>query len=180
MPLLNRTPSLPFSTNELTALKPAVYPLGADCPEAAIGLGERGNFHVRELEAPLAKRPKSFQGFLEKSGAELLVCQNLADDQLHGSLRHDLHAVGRLPRFGARSQLRSRHDVGRAMSLPPCDSRETRANRPVSSVAAAFDPSEYTRGACQRAADGGANINHHALATAGHRGTETALPSGHR
>ncbi len=31
------------------------------------------------------------------------------------------------------------------MSLPPCDSRETRANRPVPSVAAAFDPSEYTR-----------------------------------
>jgi hypothetical protein len=98
--ILNRTPSLPFSTNQATALKPRVYPLGADCPEAAIGLGERGNFHVRELKAPFAKRPKSFQGLLEKSGAELLVCQNLADDQLHGSLRHDLQAVGRLPRFG--------------------------------------------------------------------------------
>ena len=50
------------------------------------------------------------------------------------------------------------------MSLPPSDSRETRANRPLSSVAAAFDSSEYTRGACQQAADGGANINHHAVA----------------
>ena len=95
------TPSLPFSTNQATALKPRVYPLGTDQPEAAIGLSERVDFHVGELDAPLAQGPEGFDRSLEKIRAELLVCQNLADDQLHGSLRHDLHAVGRLPRFRA-------------------------------------------------------------------------------
>ena len=31
------------------------------------------------------------------------------------------------------------------MLLPPCDSRETRANRPGSVRRSRFDPSEYTR-----------------------------------
>ena len=39
-PLLARTPSLPFSANQATALKPRVYPLGTDQPEAALGLSE--------------------------------------------------------------------------------------------------------------------------------------------
>ena len=122
MPLLARTPSLPFSTNQATALKPRVYPLGPDQPDAAIGLSERVDFHVGELDAPLAQGPEGFDRSLEKIRAELLVCQNLSDDQLHGSLRHDSHAVRRLPRFRARSQRRSRHDDGRARSLPRCES----------------------------------------------------------
>jgi hypothetical protein len=99
MALLARTPSLPFPTNQATALKPRVYPLGTDQPEAALGLSERVDFHVGELEAPLAEGPEGFDRSLEKGRAELLVCQNLADNQLHSSLRHGLHAVGRFPRF---------------------------------------------------------------------------------
>jgi hypothetical protein len=137
MALLARTPSLAFSTNQATALKPRVYPLGTDQPEAAIGLGECVDFDACELDAPLAQGPEGFVRPLEKIRAELLVGQNLADDQLYGSLRHDLHAAGRLFRYGARSQLRSRHDVGRAMSLPPCESRETARIGRVLSVAAA-------------------------------------------
>ena len=180
MPLFSGTPSLPFSTNQATALKPRVYPLGPDQPQAAVGLSERVDFHVGELHAPLAQGPEGFDRSLEKIRAELLVCQNPADDQLHGSLRHDLHAVGRLPLFGARSQLRFRYDVGRAMSLPPCDSREARASPPIAPVAAVFHPSEYTRVRVNVQRTGGANINHPALATAGDRGTKTAPTSGHR
>ena len=61
--------------------------------------------------------------------------------------------------FGARSQIGTRYASGRAMSLPPCDSPETGTSPPLLPVAAAFDPSEYTRCACQRAADGAANID---------------------
>ena len=54
LPLFARTPSLPSCINEATALKPRVHPLGPDHPEAAIGLSERVEFHVGELDAPLA------------------------------------------------------------------------------------------------------------------------------
>jgi hypothetical protein len=37
----------------------------------------------------------------EKIGAELLVRQNLPDNQLHGSVRHDSHTRSRVPLFGA-------------------------------------------------------------------------------
>ena len=168
------TPSLLLSTNQATALKPRVYPLGADQPEAAIGLSERVDFHVGELDAPLAQGPEGFDRSLEKIRAELLVCQNLANDQLHGSLRHDLHAVGRLPCFRGAFSTSLPLRVGRATSLPPCDSQETRANRPVASVPAAFDPSEYTR-ACVSTCSGRWCDHHHpALVIAGPRGTETA------
>ena len=89
--LLATTRSLPFSTNQATALKPPVYPLGPDQPEAAIGLSERVDFNVGELHAPLAEGSENFERPLEKIRAELLVCQNLADDQLYGSMRHDSH-----------------------------------------------------------------------------------------
>jgi hypothetical protein len=67
MPLLARTPSLPFRTNQATALKPRVYPLGPDQPEAAIGLSERVDFHVGELDAPLAQGPEGSIGRSRKS-----------------------------------------------------------------------------------------------------------------
>jgi hypothetical protein len=120
MPLFGRTPSLPFSTNQATALKPRVYPLGTDQPQAAIGLSERTDFHVGELDAPLAQGLKGFERSLEKIRAELLVCQNLADDQLHSSLRHDLHAVVGFLVFGARSQ-----------SLPPTSEEQCRCRRAI-------------------------------------------------
>ena len=173
--LPGRTPSLFVITNQATALKPRVYPLGTDRPEAAIGMGERVDFHVGQLDAPLAQGPEGFDRSLEKIRAELLVCQNLADDQLDGSLRHDLPR--RRPASsvsGARSQLRSRYDVGRATSLPPCDWRETRANRPVASVPAAFDSSEYTRARVSTRSGRWCEHHHPALAAAGPRGTETA------
>ena len=97
MPVLARTPPLPFSTNQATALKPRVYPLGADQPEAAIGLSERIDFYVRKVDPSFAERCQHFDWALEKIGAELLVCQNLSDDQLHSSLRHDSHTLGRGP-----------------------------------------------------------------------------------
>ena len=110
--LLATTRSLPFSTNQATALKPPVDPLGPDQPEAAIGLNERLEFQVGELDAPLAQGPKGVDRSLEKIRAELFVCQDLADDQLHGSLRHDSHALSEgFLDFGARSQLRSRDNV---------------------------------------------------------------------
>ena len=166
MALLAGTLSLPFSTNQATALKPRVYPFGTDQPEAAIGLGECVDFDAGELDAPLAQGPEGFDRPLEKIRAELLVCQNLADDQLHGSLRHDLHAVGRLPRYrGAFStslpSRRRKSNVAAAVRI---------ARNPRKSAGTVgrgrFEPSEYRRGARQRAADGGANINHPALATA--------------
>ena len=40
------------------------------------------------------------------------------------------------------------------MSLPPCDLRETGPNPLIPPVADSLDPSGYTRGARQRAADG--------------------------
>jgi hypothetical protein len=137
-PLLARTPSLPFSANQATALKPRVYPLSTDQPEAALGLSERVDFQVGELEAPLAKGPEGFDRSLEKIRAELLVCQNLADNQLHGSLRHDLHAVGRLPRFrGAfSSSLPSTSEeqcrCRRAIREKPAQGRRQRQSRPPS------------------------------------------------
>ena len=67
------TPSLPFSTNQPTALKPRVYPVGTDHPEAAFGLSERVNFYVSELEAVLRQGPEGFDRSLERIGAELLV-----------------------------------------------------------------------------------------------------------
>jgi hypothetical protein len=76
MALLAGTLSLPFSTNQATALKPRVYPFGTDQPEAAIGLGERVDFDAGELDAPLAQGPEGFERPLEKTRAELLVCQN--------------------------------------------------------------------------------------------------------
>jgi hypothetical protein len=94
---VRQNPSPPFATNQATALKPPVYPLGPDRPKAAIRLSERVDFHVGELDAPLAQGPEGFDRSLEKIRTELLVCQNLADNQLHGFLRHDLYAVGRLP-----------------------------------------------------------------------------------
>jgi hypothetical protein len=97
MPLLATTPSVPFSANQATALKPRVYPLGPDQPEAAIRLSERVDFDVRKIDPSVAERCQRFEWVLEKIGAELLVRQNLSDDQLHGSLRHDSHAFGRGP-----------------------------------------------------------------------------------
>ena len=46
MALLVGTLSLPFSTNQATALKPRVYPQGTDHPEAAFGLIEGVDFYV--------------------------------------------------------------------------------------------------------------------------------------
>jgi hypothetical protein len=163
--MLARTPSFPFSTNQTTALKPRVYPLGTDHPEAALSLSEGVDFQVGELEAPLAQGPEGFDRSLEKIRAELLVGQNLADNQLHSSLRHGLHAVGRFPRFrGAFSRSlpsrRRKSNVAAAARLA-----RTRASPGVASAAAAFDPSEYTRVRVnvQRT---GANINDPPWATA--------------
>jgi hypothetical protein len=122
MPVLARAPSLPFSTNQATALKPGVYPLGTDHPEAPLSVCERVDFQVGELEAPLAQGPEGVEGALEKIRAELLVGQNLADNQLHSSLRHGLHAVGRFPRFR-----------GRVLTFAPVTTSEEqcRCRRPI-------------------------------------------------
>jgi hypothetical protein len=53
--------SLPLSANQATALKPRVYPLGTDHPEPAIGVSEGVDFHVGELDAPLAQGPEGFE-----------------------------------------------------------------------------------------------------------------------
>ena len=66
MPLLARTPSLPFSTNQATALKPRVDPLGPDQPEAAICLGKRIDFYERKVDPLVAKRCQRFEWALEK------------------------------------------------------------------------------------------------------------------
>jgi len=160
-----------LSTNQATALKPRVYPLGTDHPEAAIGLGECVDFHVGELDAPLAQGPEGLGRSLEKIRAELLVCQNLANDQLDGFLRHDLHAVGRLPCFrGAFSTSlplrRWKSNVAAAVRF---------AGNPRKSAAGvrlgAFDPSEYPR-ACVSTCSGRWCDHHHPAAAT--RGTETA------
>jgi hypothetical protein len=173
MPLLARTPSL--STKQATTLKPSVYPLGTDQPQAAIGLSERTDFHVGELDAPLAQGLKGFERSLEKIRAELLVCQNLADDQLHGSLRHDLHAVVGFLVFGARSQSlpsrRRKSNVAAAVRVA-----KHRARPQIASVTASFDLSEYTRVRVnvQRTVVRTSTIR--AWTTTGHHGTALRLP----
>ena len=97
-----------LSTKQATALKPRVDPLGTNQPEAAIGLSERVDLHVGEVDAPLAEGPEGFNRSLKKVRSEFLVRQNLADDQLNRLLRHGSHAVRRRPRFRVRSR-----------SLPP-------------------------------------------------------------
>ena len=79
---------VPASLIESTALKPAVDPLRTNHPKAAIGLDERIDFNVGELEATVSQGRQGFDRSLEKIRAELLVSQNLPDDQLYGSLRH--------------------------------------------------------------------------------------------
>ena len=74
------------ATVESTALQPRIDALRAILPEPRIRLGERVNFDVGELEAPVAQRVEGFERPLEKGGAKLLVCQNLPNDELHGSL----------------------------------------------------------------------------------------------
>jgi hypothetical protein len=102
-------PSLPVSATESTALKAPVDPLCTDRPEPAICPDEGVDLNLRELEAPVAQGRESFERSLEKIGAELLVCQNLPDDQLHCSLRHDSYALSRVRLFGAPFSGRSRH-----------------------------------------------------------------------
>ena len=65
-PPLGTTRSRAFSTNQATALKPPVQKLGPDQPDAAIGLNERVDFHVGELDAPFAQGPKGVDRSLEK------------------------------------------------------------------------------------------------------------------
>ena len=80
MPLLARTTSLPFSTHQATALKPRVYPLGPDRPEAGIGISERVDFHVGQLHAPLAQ---GAEGFDRWSWLDALVKRDeLTSDQV--------------------------------------------------------------------------------------------------
>jgi hypothetical protein len=91
-----RTPSLPFSTNQATALQALINERETP-PHPGIRPDERIDFDVRKVDPFVAERCQRFEWALEKIGAELLVRQNLSDDQLHGSLRHDSHAFGRGP-----------------------------------------------------------------------------------
>jgi hypothetical protein len=104
---------LPASSVQLTALKPVVDPLGTNHPKPAIGLDERTDLDVREVETTVSQGRQGFDRSLEKIRAELLVSQNLPDDQLYGSLRHVPPVRGEslvlgaswlaaLPSFGAR------------------------------------------------------------------------------
>ena len=79
---------VPASAIQSTALEPAVDPLRTNHPKAPVGLDERTDFDVRELETTVSQGRQGFGRSLEKIGAELLVSQNLPDDQLYGSLRH--------------------------------------------------------------------------------------------
>jgi hypothetical protein len=71
---------------ESTALKPRIDILRATLPQPPIRLGERVDFNVGELEASVAQRLEGVGRPIEERGAKLLVCQNLSDDVLHGSL----------------------------------------------------------------------------------------------
>jgi hypothetical protein len=87
-----RNASLPFSTNQATALQARVNERRETPPHPGIRPDERIDFDVRKVDPFVAERCQRFEWALEKIGAELLVRQNLSDDQLHGSLRHDSHA----------------------------------------------------------------------------------------
>jgi hypothetical protein len=80
MPLLARTPSLPFSTNKPTALQARVNERRETPPHPGICPDERVDFDERKVDPSFSKRCQRFEWALQKIGAELLVCQNLSDD----------------------------------------------------------------------------------------------------
>jgi hypothetical protein len=95
-------------------------------------------------------------------------------------LRHDLHAVGRLPRFS-----------GRVLNFAPVTTSEEqcrcrRAIREKPAQIGRFRPLQppwirlNTRGCVSTCSGRCANINHPAWATTVHRGIETAPALGHR
>jgi hypothetical protein len=149
-----RSPSLPLSAIESTALKSRVDPLRTNRPEPAICPREGVDFNLRELEAPVPQRCECFDRSLEKIGAELLVCQNLPDDQLHGSLRH-IHRPG-VEYLFRRTGLRVA-PVTASVEQVGCRraSREKTAQiRRCTPAAARGEPSGSTRRARQHAAEG--------------------------
>ena len=146
------------ATVESTALQPRIDALRAILPEPRIRLGERVNFDVGELEAPVAQRLEGFDRPLEKGGAKLLVRQNLPNDELHGSLHIytpesspvlGASSVAVLPVFRSAALL----VMARATRLPPCDRRK-RPKNDEAACGGGLNPSGSTRHARQRATGG--------------------------